>query len=89
MLSLGELVGVVEHAHTLHLPSHTQQERDFFIAFRSLCRQRLSLFQTPNTNSEKPNTSGTRTHPRVLEVVETWRELKVPRKSPANSKRAP
>jgi hypothetical protein len=76
VLSIGELIGVVEHAHTLHLPSHTQQERDYMTAFRAVCRQQIDLIRKPNSNSERPNTSGMPPDPRIAEMIRALENLK-------------
>ena len=65
-LSIGELVGIVGHAHTLHLPSHTQQERDFFIAFRAVCRRRLLSLRRRDASGLQD----------VQRIIEAFSELK-------------
>jgi hypothetical protein len=76
VLSIGELIGVAEHAHTLHLPSHTQHERDYMTAFRAVCRQRMDLIRKPNSNSEKPNSSGVPPDQRIAEMIRALEHLK-------------
>ena len=75
VLSLGELVGVVRYAHTLHIPSHTQDERDNFITIRGACRQRLELFQQ-STNSRQGTPVGSEVLEVMRHVINAWNDLK-------------